>query len=57
MNLFQSKTNNGLYLILALSIALAFAGKLTPEMVEVIKFVGGFFFGVRAVANYAENKA
>lgn len=51
-----SKTNIGLYVLLVLAVVLVVLGKLTPEMVEVIKFIGGSFFAVRAVANYSENK-
>lgn len=52
----DSKTVIGLIIILALATILTFFGKLTPEMVEVIKWVGGTYMGVRAVANYTENK-
>lgn len=52
----DSKTVLGLASILLLSGLLAAIGKLTPEMVEVIKWVGTAYMGVRAVANYSENK-
>jgi hypothetical protein len=51
----QSKTLIGLLFILAIAVALQLAGKLSAEMVDVLKYVGGFYFGVRGVANYAEN--
>lgn len=53
----QSKTVIGLVVILALSATLACLGKLTTEMVDVIKWVGMAYMGVRGVANYAESKA
>jgi threonine/homoserine/homoserine lactone efflux protein len=52
---FESKTVMGLLTLLAVAVGLAAFGKLTPEMVEVLKYVGGAYFGVRGVANYAEN--
>lgn len=55
MQLMQSKTLLGLVVLLALAAGLALAGKLTPEMVDVIKWVGGAYMAVRATANYAEN--
>jgi hypothetical protein len=55
MQNLQSKTVLGLLTLLALAVGLDLAGKLTPEMVDVLKYVGGFFFAVRGVANYAEN--
>ncbi len=51
----QSKTNLGLYVMLAVALALNCFGKLTPEMVDVLKFVAGGFFTTRCVANYSEN--
>jgi hypothetical protein len=35
---------------------MAMLGKLTPELVEVIKWVGTAFMSVRCVANYVEGK-
>lgn len=52
----QSKTVFGLFAILGLAAGLAFAGKLTPEMVDVIKYIGGSYMAVRCVANYSEGK-
>lgn len=49
----ESKTNGALLLLLLVVIGLSCFGKLTPEAVDAIKWLGGTFFGVRAVANYA----
>jgi threonine/homoserine/homoserine lactone efflux protein len=51
----ESKTNGALLLLLAVVIGLTFFGKLTPEAVDAIKWLGGTFFGVRAAANITEN--
>lgn len=51
----ESKTVVGLTILLAIIVALAVMGKLTPEAVDAIKWVGGTFMGVRAAANIAEN--
>jgi threonine/homoserine/homoserine lactone efflux protein len=53
----QSKTVLGLLSILVISCTMALVGKLTPELVEVIKWVGASYMAVRAVANHAEGKA
>jgi hypothetical protein len=45
----------GLALILGIAVACTLLGKLTPEMVDVLKWVGGTFMGMRAVANVAES--
>lgn len=55
-NHFYSKTMAGLAAILAVAVAMALLGKLTPELADVLKWVGGSFLGMRAVANYAEVK-
>lgn len=52
----NSKTVIGLIAMLLLAAGMAIAGKLTPEMVDVIKWVGSSYMAVRAVANYTENK-
>lgn len=52
----QSKTVLGLLLILLLAAGLSLAGKLTAEMVDVIKWVGASYMAVRGIANYAENQ-
>ncbi len=56
INSLQSKTILGLIGILALAAGMAIFGKLTPEMVDVIKWVGTSFMAVRTVANYVEGK-
>lgn len=45
----------GLALILGIAVLCALLGKLSSEMVEVLKWVGSSFLGMRAVANVAEN--
>lgn len=52
----QSKTIIGLILILAISCIMALTSKLTPELVDIIKWVGTAFMGVRGIANYTESK-
>jgi len=54
-NHLESKTMSGLAAILLIAVAASVFGKLTPELVDVIKWVGGSFMGMRAVANVAEN--
>lgn len=44
----------GLAAILGIAVVCALLGKLTQEMVEVLKYVGGSFMAMRAVANVAE---
>ena len=56
MQSLQSKTLLGLLVILVIGVGLSLAGKLTADMVELLKYIGGFYFGVRTMANYAENK-
>ena len=51
----DSKTVLGLVTILVTASGLAIAGKLTPEMVDVLKWVGGSYMAVRAVANLPGN--
>jgi threonine/homoserine/homoserine lactone efflux protein len=55
-NHLQSKTVAGLTVLLAVVVGLAAVGKLTPEAVDAIKYIGASFMGVRMVANYAEGK-
>ena len=45
----------GLALIIGVAVLCALLGKLTPEMVDVLKWVGSSFLGMRAVANVAES--
>lgn len=54
-NHLESKTMAGLALILGIAVLCALLGKLSSEMVEVLKWVGSSFLGMRAVANVAEN--
>lgn len=51
----ESKTVAGLTVLLIVIVVLAILGKLTPEAVEVLKWIGGTYMGVRAAANVAEN--
>lgn len=51
----ESKTIIGLLVLLGTAVGLVIAGKLTPEMVEVLKWVGAGFMTVRTAANVAEN--
>lgn len=55
-NHLNSKTVAGLTVILLVSCGMAFLGKLTPDLVEVIKWVGASFMAVRAVSNHAEGR-
>lgn len=52
----QSKTVIGLSVLLLVIVGLAVIGKLTPEAVDAIKWIGGSFMAVRVVANHAEGK-
>lgn len=45
----------GLAAILIIAVGAALLGKLSPELVDVLKWVGGSFLGMRAIANVAEN--
>lgn len=54
-NHLESKTMAGLALIIGVAVVCALCGKLSAEMVDVLKYVGGTFMGMRAVANIAEN--
>jgi hypothetical protein len=45
----------GLALIMGVAVVMSLFGKLTPELADVLKWVGGSFLGMRAVANVAEN--
>ncbi len=52
----SSKTMAGLAVILAVAVGMSLAGKLTAELADVLKWVGGSFLTMRAVVNYAELK-
>jgi hypothetical protein len=54
-NHLESKTMAGLLLIIGVAVTAALLGKLTTELVDVLKWVGGSFMTMRAVANVAEN--
>lgn len=53
-NHLESKTMAGLAAILLVAVGCSVLGELTAEMVDVLKWVGGSFMGMRAVANVAE---
>lgn len=57
MSHLESKTMVGLAAILVIAVGCAVLGKLSPEMVDVLKWVGTSFLGMRAVTNVAENIA
>lgn len=54
-NHLESKTMAGLALLLIIVVGLTLAGKLTPEAVDAIKWLGASFMAVRAAANATEN--
>jgi hypothetical protein len=45
----------GLAGILLVAVIMSLLGHLTAELADVLKWVGGSFLGMRAVANVAEN--
>lgn len=45
----------GLALLIAVAVGASILGKLTPELVDVLKWVGGSFMAMRAATNVAEN--
>lgn len=45
----------GLAGIILVAVAMAILGKLTPELTDILKWVGSSFLGMRAVANVAES--
>ena len=45
----------GLALLIGVAVTASVFGKLTPELVDVIKWVGSSFMAMRAAANIAEN--
>lgn len=53
-NHLGSKTMAGLAAILAIAVAMSLAGKLTAELADILKWVGGSFLAMRAVVNHAE---
>lgn len=54
-NHLESKTMAGLAAILVIAVGAALLGKLSSELVDVLKWIGGSFLGMRAVANVAES--
>lgn len=50
----HSKTHQGLVLILAIAVVMAWCGKLSLELADVLKYVGGGFMGVRSVAGIVD---
>lgn len=52
--MLTSKTMAGLAGILAVAVMMSLLGKLTPELADVLKWVGGSFLAMRAVVNHAE---
>lgn len=54
MNHLNSKTMAGLAGILVIAVVMSFLGKLTPELADVLKYVGSAFLAMRAVVNHAE---
>ena len=55
LDAIQSKTVLGLAIILIYSAIMSALGKLTPELVDIIKWVGTAYMGVRVVANAGES--
>lgn len=51
----ESKTMLGFAVLLITVVVMALLNKLSPEFVDLIKWVGGSFFAVRGVANAFEN--
>ena len=51
----ESKTIVGLLILLAVIVGLVAFGKLTPEAVDLLKWIGGLFMSVRVSANIMEN--
>ncbi len=42
-------------MLLGVVVGLSLAGKLTPEAVDAVKWIGGAFMAVRVTANASEN--
>ncbi len=53
-NHLSSKTMAGLAGILVIAVVMSLLGKLSPELADVLKWVGGSFLAMRAVVNHAE---
>jgi hypothetical protein len=54
-NHLESKTLVGLLILLSSIIGLVAFGKLSPEAMDGIKWIGGLFMTVRLGANVMEN--
>lgn len=54
-NHLESKTMAGLAALLVVAVGMCLLGKLSTELVEVLKWIGSSFLGMRAVANVAES--
>lgn len=54
LSMLESKTVVGLILILLVSCVMSSLGKLTPELVDIIKWIGVAYMGVRGVVNAGE---
>jgi len=55
MGHLESKTVMGLTVLLLAVILLALVGKLTPEAVDALKWIGASYMAVRTSANIGEN--
>lgn len=53
-NHLNSKTMAGLAGIVGIAVVMSLVGKLTPELADILKWVGGSFLAMRAVVNHAE---
>lgn len=54
-NHLESKTMVGLAGIIIVAAIMTIVGKLTPELADILKWVGGSFLAMRAAANVSEN--
>lgn len=54
-SVFKSKTVVGMLIVLIFATIMAFFGKLTPELVEVMQWVSAGFMSSRTAANIFEN--
>lgn len=52
--MLSSKTMVGLAGILVIAVVMSLLGKLSAELADVLKWVGGSFLAMRAVVNHAE---
>jgi hypothetical protein len=54
-NHLQSKTVMGLIALLVMACVMSYCGKLTPELVDIFKWVGMSYMAVRGAANVGES--